>query len=196
MISGSWDQAPHWALCSAGSLLPPLSACCFAYLKKKDATHALALLWYCSITSSSCNYLSTLLQQNSSLTHLDLGLNHIGFTGLKFLCEVLKKPTCNLKCLYLFLCATSCLSLSSSASLLSISMCSRPLIHSSASFTLSVGQQETFLPHCNSRLKIDKSDPQIQMLLKEIQEHDPQLTIESDNQDPTTNRPFSHDFIF
>ena len=25
MISGSWDRDPHWALCSAGSLLPPLS---------------------------------------------------------------------------------------------------------------------------------------------------------------------------
>ena len=25
MIPGSWDQALHWALCSAGSLLPPLS---------------------------------------------------------------------------------------------------------------------------------------------------------------------------
>ena len=24
MISGSWDEAPHWAPCSAGSLLPPL----------------------------------------------------------------------------------------------------------------------------------------------------------------------------
>ena len=25
MISGSWDQAPHWTLCSAGILLLPLS---------------------------------------------------------------------------------------------------------------------------------------------------------------------------
>ena len=25
VISGSWDQAPHRALCPAGSLLPPLS---------------------------------------------------------------------------------------------------------------------------------------------------------------------------
>ena len=25
MISGSWDRVPHRALCSAGSLLPPLS---------------------------------------------------------------------------------------------------------------------------------------------------------------------------
>uniref|UniRef100_A0A8C7AWE2 RRM domain-containing protein n=1 Tax=Neovison vison TaxID=452646 RepID=A0A8C7AWE2_NEOVI len=34
MISGSWDRAPHQALCSAGSLLPflSLSACLSAYL--------------------------------------------------------------------------------------------------------------------------------------------------------------------
>ena len=32
MIPGSWDRAPHRALCSAGSLLPPLSACLSAYL--------------------------------------------------------------------------------------------------------------------------------------------------------------------
>ena len=62
---------------------------------------------------------------------------------------------------------------------------------------ISLKQQETFLlSHCNSRLKIDESDPRIQKLLKEIQEYDPQLTIESDDQDPTNNRPSSHDFIF
>ena len=27
MMSGSWDRAPHRALCSAGSLLPPLALC-------------------------------------------------------------------------------------------------------------------------------------------------------------------------
>ena len=33
MISESWDRAPHWALCSTGSLLPPhLSTCLSAYL--------------------------------------------------------------------------------------------------------------------------------------------------------------------
>ena len=32
MISGSWDQAPNQALCSTGSLPPPLSACLSAYL--------------------------------------------------------------------------------------------------------------------------------------------------------------------
>ena len=32
MISGSWDRAPHRALCSTGSLLPSLSAYLSAYL--------------------------------------------------------------------------------------------------------------------------------------------------------------------
>ena len=27
MIPGSWDRAPHRALCSVGSLLPPLPLC-------------------------------------------------------------------------------------------------------------------------------------------------------------------------
>jgi len=57
-------------------------------------------LWCCNITSDGCIHLSTLLQQNSSLTHLDLGLNHIGIIGLKFLCEALKKPLCKLRCLW------------------------------------------------------------------------------------------------
>ncbi|XP_045842771.1 NACHT, LRR and PYD domains-containing protein 2 [Meles meles] len=160
------------------------------------------VLWYCSITSSGCNYLSTLLQQNSSLTHLDLGLNHIGITGLKFLCEALKKPTCNLKCLWLWGCAITpfCSEVLSSA-----------LGSNQSLVTLDLGQNS--LGYCGVkmlcdtlklqrsslrtlRLKIDESDPRIQKLLKEIQEHDPQLTIESDNQDPTNNRPSSHDFIF
>uniref|UniRef100_A0A8C6FV31 NLR family pyrin domain containing 2 n=1 Tax=Moschus moschiferus TaxID=68415 RepID=A0A8C6FV31_MOSMO len=63
------------------------------------------VLWCCNITSDGCIHLSTLLQQNSSLTHLDLGLNHIGIIGLKFLCEALKKPLCKLRCLWLWGCA-------------------------------------------------------------------------------------------
>ncbi|MXQ98442.1 hypothetical protein E5288_WYG015392 [Bos mutus] len=46
------------------------------------------------------------------------------------------------------------------------------------------------------RLKIDESDAQIQKLLREMKESNPQLTIESDHRDPKDNRPSSHDFIF
>ena len=40
MISGSWDQAPHWALCSVGNLLlpfplqPPLPVCSLCQINK------------------------------------------------------------------------------------------------------------------------------------------------------------------
>ncbi|XP_053461980.1 NACHT, LRR and PYD domains-containing protein 2 isoform X2 [Nycticebus coucang] len=57
------------------------------------------VLWHCNITTDGCHHLSKILQQKSSLTHLDLGLNHLGIAGLRFLCEALKAPLCNLKCL-------------------------------------------------------------------------------------------------
>ena len=77
------------------------------------------MLWYCNITSDGCNHLSKLLPQKSSLIHLDLGLNHIGITILKFLCEALKTPLCHLRCLWLWGCAItsfSCADLSSALS--------------------------------------------------------------------------------
>ncbi|XP_075393937.1 NACHT, LRR and PYD domains-containing protein 2 [Tenrec ecaudatus] len=58
------------------------------------------VLWDCGVADEGCSHLSKLLQQKSSLTQLDLGMNHIGFTGLNFLCEALKEPTCSLKCLW------------------------------------------------------------------------------------------------
>uniref|UniRef100_A0A8C0VYM5 NACHT, LRR and PYD domains-containing protein 2 n=1 Tax=Castor canadensis TaxID=51338 RepID=A0A8C0VYM5_CASCN len=59
------------------------------------------VLWHCNITSDGCEHLSKLLRQESNLTHLDLGLNHVGVTGMRFLCEALKERLCNLKCLWL-----------------------------------------------------------------------------------------------
>ncbi|KAM8964019.1 NACHT, LRR and PYD domains-containing protein 2 [Lycaon pictus] len=171
-------------------------------LSYPDCQLQMLVLWYCSITSGGCNHLSTLLQQNSNLTHLDLGLNHIGITGLKFLCEALKNPMCNLKCLWLWGCTIT----SFSSEILSSA-----LGRNQSLVTLDLGQNslgysgikmlcDTLKLHCSSlrtlRLKIDESDPRIQKLLKEIQEYDPQLTIESDDQDPTNNWPSSHDFIF
>uniref|UniRef100_A0A8C0LQ78 NACHT domain-containing protein n=1 Tax=Canis lupus familiaris TaxID=9615 RepID=A0A8C0LQ78_CANLF len=171
-------------------------------LSYPDCQLQMLVLWYCSITSGGCNHLSTLLQQNSNLTHLDLGLNHIGITGLKFLCEALKNPMCNLKCLWLWGCAITPFS---------SEILSSALGRNQSLVTLDLGQNslgysgikmlcDTLKLHCSSlrtlRLKIDESDPRIQKLLKEIQEYDPQLTIESDDQDPTNNRPSSHDFIF
>ncbi|XP_011787879.1 PREDICTED: NACHT, LRR and PYD domains-containing protein 2 isoform X1 [Colobus angolensis palliatus] len=58
------------------------------------------VLWNCDITSDGCCSLAKLLQEKSSLSCLDLGLNHIGVTGVKVLCEALSKPLCNLRCLW------------------------------------------------------------------------------------------------
>ncbi|XP_025230474.1 NACHT, LRR and PYD domains-containing protein 2 isoform X4 [Theropithecus gelada] len=60
------------------------------------------VLWNCDITSDGCCSLAKLLQEKSSLSCLDLGLNHIGVTGVKVLCEALSKPLCNLRCLWLW----------------------------------------------------------------------------------------------
>ncbi|XP_054444129.1 NACHT, LRR and PYD domains-containing protein 2 [Pteronotus mesoamericanus] len=160
------------------------------------------VLYYCNITCDGCINLSMLLQQNSSLTHLDLGLNHIGVTGLKFLCEALKKPLCNLRCLWLWGCAItafSCANLSSALSsnqnLVTLDLGQNPVGYSGVKMLYDVLK----LPSCplqKLRLKIDKSDAQTQKLLKEIKESNPKLTIERDDQEPKNNRPSSQDFIF
>ncbi|KAG8520579.1 NACHT, LRR and PYD domains-containing protein 7, partial [Galemys pyrenaicus] len=56
------------------------------------------VLWHCDVTQHGCRHISRLLQGDCSLTHLDLGLNPIA-AGLRFFCEALKKPSCNLRCL-------------------------------------------------------------------------------------------------
>uniref|UniRef100_F7E0E7 NLR family pyrin domain containing 2 n=1 Tax=Equus caballus TaxID=9796 RepID=F7E0E7_HORSE len=159
------------------------------------------VLWYCNITSDGCNHLSTLLQQNSSLMHLDLGLNHIGIIGLKFLCEALKKPLCNLRCLWLWGCAItpfSCEDLSSALSsnqnLTTLDLGQNSLGYSGVKVLCDALKLQS-CPLQTLRLKIDESDARIHKLLKEIKDSNPQLTIESD-QDPENNRPSSRDFIF
>ncbi|XP_010856479.1 PREDICTED: NACHT, LRR and PYD domains-containing protein 2 [Bison bison bison] len=160
------------------------------------------VLWCCNITSDGCIHLSTLLQQNSSLTHLDLGLNHIGIIGLKFLCEALKKPLCKLRCLWLWGCAItpfSCAELSSALrsnqNLITLDLGQNSLGPSGVNMLCNALKLQS-CPLQTLRLKIDESDAQIQKLLREMKESNPQLTIESDHRDPKDNRPSSHDFIF
>uniref|UniRef100_A0A3Q1MRD1 NACHT domain-containing protein n=1 Tax=Bos taurus TaxID=9913 RepID=A0A3Q1MRD1_BOVIN len=160
------------------------------------------VLWCCNITSDGCIHLSTLLQQNSSLTHLDLGLNHIGIIGLKFLCEALKKPLCKLRCLWLWGCAItpfSCAELSSALrsnqNLITLDLGQNSLGSSGVNMLCDALKLQS-CPLQTLRLKIDESDAQIQKLLREMKESNPQLTIESDHRDPKDNRPSSHDFIF
>ncbi|XP_069408092.1 NACHT, LRR and PYD domains-containing protein 2 isoform X3 [Ovis canadensis] len=160
------------------------------------------VLWCCNITSDGCIHLSTLLQQNSSLTHLDLGLNHIGIIGLKFLCEALKKPLCKLRCLWLwgcaitpFCCAELSSALRSNQNLITLDLGQNSLGSSGVNMLCDALKLQS-CPLQTLRLKIDESDARIQKLLREMKESNPQLTIESDHRDPKDNRPSSHDFIF
>ncbi|KAB1273666.1 NACHT protein; LRR and PYD domains-containing protein 2 [Camelus dromedarius] len=160
------------------------------------------VLWCCSITSGGCFHLSKLLQQNSQLTHLDLGLNHIGITGLKFLCESLKKPLCNLRCLWLWGCAISpfcCADLSSALqrnrNLITLDLGQNFLGYSGIKMLCDALKLQS-CPLRTVRLKIDESVFRIRKLLEEIKESNPQLTIESDHQGPKHSRPSSRDFIF
>ncbi|KAM4801457.1 NACHT, LRR and PYD domains-containing protein 2 [Urocitellus parryii] len=194
------------------------------------------VLWCCSITSEGCGHLSTVLRQGSSLTQLDLGLNHVGVPGLKLLCEALKAPWCRLQHLWgqalmlnaqgripkahrrpedhrpgspLLLCPRrlwgcsltpfSCQDLSSAL------ICNRSLV------TLDLGQNSLGfhgvkmlcdalrLQNCplqTLRLKIDESDTDIQNLLREIKESNPQLAVDGSRRDPQRHRPSAHDFLF
>ncbi|CAK6437470.1 unnamed protein product [Pipistrellus nathusii] len=160
------------------------------------------VLFHCSITSDGCIALSALLQEGSGLAHLDLGRNHLGITGVKFLCEALRKPLCRLRRLWLwgcgiipFSCGDLASALSSSQHLVSLDLGQNSLEHSGMKTLADVLK----LPSCplqKLRLKIDHSDVQIQKLLEEIKEGNPKLTIERDNEEPKNHRPSSADFIF
>lgn len=56
-------------------------------------------LWFCQLGAPSCRYMSDALLQNRSLAHLNLSKNHLGDEGVKFLCEALGHPDCNLQSL-------------------------------------------------------------------------------------------------
>ncbi|XP_076986548.1 NACHT, LRR and PYD domains-containing protein 2 [Tamandua tetradactyla] len=156
----------------------------------------------CSVTEVGCNHLSKLLQQKSSLTHLDLGLNPIGVTGLMYLCEALKEPVCDLKYLMLWACAltpSGCMELSSALStnksLVALDLSQNTL----ACGGIKVLGETLRLQTCSLqtlRLNIDESDTETQKLLKEIRESNPQLTIESGSPDPRKYRRSSLDFLF
>uniref|UniRef100_F7H834 NLR family pyrin domain containing 13 n=1 Tax=Macaca mulatta TaxID=9544 RepID=F7H834_MACMU len=62
-------------------------------------------LWFCQLGAPSCRYLSDALLQNRSLAHLNLSKNRLGDEGVKFLCEALGRPDCNLQSLNLSGCS-------------------------------------------------------------------------------------------
>ncbi|XP_076398914.1 NACHT, LRR and PYD domains-containing protein 1a-like isoform X2 [Peromyscus maniculatus bairdii] len=59
------------------------------------------LLVNCSLTSSHCVVLASLLRASSSLAELDLQLNDLGNHGVRLLCEELRNPACKLRILRL-----------------------------------------------------------------------------------------------
>ncbi|XP_055469094.1 NACHT, LRR and PYD domains-containing protein 1a-like [Psammomys obesus] len=62
----------------------------------------LRALWLvkCGLTSSHCLTLASALRNCSRLAELDLQLNDLGDDGVRLLCEVLRKPFCNLSILW------------------------------------------------------------------------------------------------
>ncbi|XP_008571687.1 PREDICTED: NACHT, LRR and PYD domains-containing protein 1 [Galeopterus variegatus] len=55
----------------------------------------------CGLTSSCCQVLASMISASSSLTKLDLQQNDLGDLGVRMLCEGLRRPTCQLKFLWL-----------------------------------------------------------------------------------------------
>ncbi|XP_037862306.2 NACHT, LRR and PYD domains-containing protein 13 [Chlorocebus sabaeus] len=77
---------------------------CVALTHPKCALERLEL-WFCQLGAPSCRYMSDALLQNRSLAHLNLSKNHLGDEGVKFLCEALGHPDCNLQSLNLSGCS-------------------------------------------------------------------------------------------
>uniref|UniRef100_A0A2K5LCG8 NLR family pyrin domain containing 2 n=1 Tax=Cercocebus atys TaxID=9531 RepID=A0A2K5LCG8_CERAT len=158
------------------------------------------VLWNCDITSDGCCSLAKLLQEKSSLSCLDLGLNHIGVTGVKVLCEALSKPLCNLRCLWLwgcsippFSCEDLCSALSCNQSLITLDLGQNPLGSSGVKMLFKTLTRPGTLQ--TLRLKIDDFNDELHKLLEEIEENNPQLIIDTEKHDPWKKRPSSHDFM-
>ncbi|XP_036130826.1 NACHT, LRR and PYD domains-containing protein 2-like [Molossus molossus] len=153
----------------------------------------------CNITRRGCKHLSDLLQGGSSLTHLDLGLNPIA-TGLRFLCEALKKPDCNLRCLGLcgcsispFCCEDLASALTSNQRLEALDLGQNTLGQRGTTALLEALKRSP----CRLktlRLKTCEASARTQKLLEELRDSNPTLTI--DWKAGGASRPPYCDFLF
>ncbi|XP_036288422.1 NACHT, LRR and PYD domains-containing protein 7 [Pipistrellus kuhlii] len=141
------------------------------------------VLCQCSITRSGCKHISDFLQGDSSLTLLDLSLNPIA-TGLWFLCEALKKPGCNLKCLGLCGCSLPSFCWQDLASALASNQRLEVLdlgqnaMGPSGITVLFETLKQRSSPLKRLRLRADESSAQTQKLLKEVRDCNPKLNID------------------
>uniref|UniRef100_A0A2K6GCG9 NLR family pyrin domain containing 2 n=1 Tax=Propithecus coquereli TaxID=379532 RepID=A0A2K6GCG9_PROCO len=170
-------------------------------LRYPECKLQILVLWHCNITDNGCKHLSKVIEQQSSLTHLDLGLNHVGITGLRSLCEALKEPLCNLRCLWLWGCSItrfSCEDLSaalgSNRSLITLDLGQNSLGFNGVKMLCEALKRQN-CPLQTLRLKIERYDAPMQKLLEEMKESNPQLTIEDDRYDPRKKRPSSRYFV-
>uniref|UniRef100_A0A8C9PUJ3 NACHT domain-containing protein n=1 Tax=Spermophilus dauricus TaxID=99837 RepID=A0A8C9PUJ3_SPEDA len=138
----------------------------------------------CNVGKRGCRQLSTLLRDNWSLTHLDLGLNPIA-AGLWFLCDALRNPNFHLKYLGLWGCSLTPLHCGELAS---------ALVSNQTLETLDLGQNALGLsgvtvllealrdssgPLRTLRLKMDAWNTKVQEVLREVKESNPGLTLDS-----------------
>ncbi|XP_064236894.1 NACHT, LRR and PYD domains-containing protein 7 isoform X1 [Aotus nancymaae] len=141
------------------------------------------VLQQCNITKHGCRPISKVLQGVCSLTDLDLSFNHIG-CGLWILCKALENPDCNLKHLRLWSCSLLpfyCQHLGSA------------LISNQKLETLDLGQNHLWKSGIINlfrvlkqrtgslktlRLKTYDTSLEIEKLLEEVKEKNPQLTID------------------
>ncbi|XP_045680648.1 NACHT, LRR and PYD domains-containing protein 1-like, partial [Phyllostomus hastatus] len=72
----------------------------FQKLKASTCKLQQLLLIRCGLTSGCCQDLASMLNDSPSLTELDLQQNDLGDLGVKLLCEVLRKPTCQPRLLH------------------------------------------------------------------------------------------------
>ncbi|KAF3815002.1 hypothetical protein GH733_017278 [Mirounga leonina] len=142
------------------------------------------LLENCHLAEACCKELSSALIVNQRLTHLCLANNNLGDGGVKLLCEGLSYPDCQLQNLVLCGCSITsscCQGLASvliSTQRLETLDLGQNILGQSGIMVLFEALKQNSSPLKTLRLEIDESSVEIQKLLKDVKDHNPNLTIE------------------